>query len=238
MAGKRARAMVRPRWVWAGTATGVLALVVLGVAASIRSWWWAGVGTVLLVAGVAAARRGRIMHDVHGVGRDSGSAEGEVERVQDGGREPGVRPGDMIEDPEVKQHSREVEAEHRRAIEARPARVSMAPAGGILMLCAALLLVAAQLSMFPNTRLGEENATFSIAPAALLAIAGLNAVGRPEESHRLAGMLGLVGGLAVLLVALLNPHQAVGTEVVQATCGAVGILGALPLLGALTPRTR
>ena len=111
------------------------------------------------------------------------STQGELQRVEDGGREPGVRPGDMIEDPKVKQHSREVEAEHRRAIAARPSRVSMAPAGGILMLCAAALLVWAQLSMFPQTRVGEANTTWTIAPSAALAICGLNAVARPAQAQ-------------------------------------------------------
>ena len=178
------------------------------------------------------------MHDVHGVGRGSGSAEGELQRVEDGGREPGVRPGDMIEDPKVKQHSREVEAEHRRAIAARPSRVSMAPAGGILMLCAAALLVWAQLSMFPQTRVGEANTTWTIAPSAALAICGLNAVARPAQAHRLAGLVGLVAGLGILLVALVNTHQSGYAQAVQAVGGAVGILGALPLLGTLIPRTR
>ena len=238
MAGKRARAAVRPRWVWAGTITGVLGLVVLGVAASVRSWSWAGAGAAVLLGGVVTARHGRIMQDVHGLGRGSGSAEGEVERVEDGGPVPGVRPGDMIQDPRVKERSREVEAERRRLVDAPRPRVSLAPAGGMLMIGAAALLVWAQLSMFPQTQVGEANTTWTIAPSAALAICGLNAVARPAQAHRLAGLVGLVAGAGILIVALVNPHQSGYAQAVQAVGGAVGMLGALPLLGSPAARTR
>ena len=77
----RSRSWVQPRWVWAGAGAGVLGLVLLGVAASIRSWWWTGAGALLLVVGAAAARRGRIWRDVQATGRDSGSRDGELERL-------------------------------------------------------------------------------------------------------------------------------------------------------------
>jgi hypothetical protein len=216
--------------VWAGTLTGLAGLVLLGVAASLRSWWWTAAGLVLVVAGLGAARHGRIWRDVHASGRRSGSQDGEIERIRRGGVEEGVRPGEMIDDPRVRQDSRQTEATHRSAVHASHPGAWLGPAGGVLLVCAAAVLLAAQLSMFPNTRLGEENATFLVAPTAVLALCGLNAVGRPAQGHHVGGVLGLLAGAVVVLVGLVNPHQLVGTQLLQLVCGAAGILGAVPLL--------
>ena len=226
----RSDSWTRPRWVWAGTLTGLAGLVLLGVAASVRSWWWSAAGLVLVVAGLGAARHGRVWRDVQASGRESGSREGDLERVRRGGVKEGVRPGEMIDDPRVRQDSRQTEATHRSVVHTPLPGARLALAGGVLMLCAASVLLAAQLSMFPNTRLGEENATFLVAPTAVLALCGLNAVGRPAQGHHVAGILGLLAGAVVVLVGLVNPHQLVGTELLQLVCGAVGILGAAPLL--------
>src|SRR5690348_191893 len=102
----RSDSWTRPRWVWAGTLTGLAGLVLLGVAASLRSWWWAAAGLVLVVAGLGAARHGRIWREVQATGRDSGSRDGELERVRSGGMKEGVRPGEKIDDPRVRRDSR------------------------------------------------------------------------------------------------------------------------------------
>jgi peptidoglycan/LPS O-acetylase OafA/YrhL len=136
----------------------------------------------------------------------------------------------MIQDERVMADSRRTEARHRIAVDSAPAHRNMGVAGGVLMLCAAIVLVAAQLSMYPNTRLGEENATFMFFPSAVLALSGLNVVARPAQSHRVAGVLGLVAGVAILVVALANPHQATGTWILELVGGAAGVLGAAPSL--------
>lgn len=191
-----------------------------------RLLWAAAAAVVVLVAAFAAQhRRTRPTErsDDDGPPRETGG----VQREQS---EPRVRPNPEELEELKRADSRATEARHRRVMNAPIEGKRLGPAGGVLMLCAAGVLFAAQMSLFPNTRLGEENATFLVAPAAVLALGGLNVVARPGQRHRLAGAFGLLAVVAVVLVATLNPHQYTGTMVLELVCAGVAALGVAPLV--------
>ena len=194
-----------------------------------RLLWATVAGAVVLVAAFVA-RRGRTARaEVPLGGSGPPGRAGDVQREQ---AEPGALPSHEVLEELKRADSRATEARHRRIMNAPIEGTRLGPAGGVLLLVAAAVLVAAQLSMFPNTRLGEENATFLVAPAAVLALCGLNVVARPGQRHRLAGAFGVLAALAVVLVAVLNPHQYAGTVALELACAGVAAVGAAPLMSA------
>lgn len=196
-----------------------------------RVGWLAAAVVVLLAAALAARysrgrRAGRVDRAGHGPGA------GDLVGVRRAPVRRQGRPNPVVLEAAKRADSRRTEARHRRIMDAPLQGKNPGPGGAVLMLTAAVGLVAAQLSLYPATREGESSSTSMVAPAVVLALCGMNVVARPRQSHRVAGVLGLLAGVATVALALTGPGDVGRTTIVGTICGVLAILGALPSLRA------
>lgn len=144
----------------------------------------------------------------------------------------------MIDDPEVRQRSRELDR-RRRALERAShdaPRGPLAPLGAIVLVLVALFLLVAQWAIYPLGRTSQDNALRALGVGVVAGLAGLRIlVGRPAR-HRVAALLALLAGVGLLVSALVLPHEIGATRVEEVVSGALVVLGAAVAL--VSPSSR
>lgn len=219
------RHLVRPRWVWAGTALAVAGVVVGGIGATFPIWWLVGVGVVLLLVGAVLALKAGVLYDVRG--SDPGS---EVGSVVHGDVHEGVVPGETRSTPAARERAVAV-SDRRRALEWRAGHGdgpgTVRPAGAVLLLLCGLL-VAAQWSIYPPEHPGQDNALRALGCGILIGFVGLRfCTAQPGSTHRIASALGALGGLLLVANAVLAPHVLWGTSALEVCAGVVALAAAV-----------
>lgn len=233
MNGRSRHPRVRPRWVWAGTGCTIAGASLAGIGVAHRSWTWSGAGGLLVVLGAVAALAGGILYDVH-----SGSPREELRQVLRGGVHRGVRPGETRSTRASRNRSRRLEqrrrAPERAAIEAP--RPSLLGPAAIILLLVALFLLVAQWELYPRELPGQTNANRALACAIVVALAGLRVLtAQPGRAHRLSGGLAAAAGLALLLNALVSPHDRGITQATDLLSGALVMLAGAVVLSYQPP---
>jgi hypothetical protein len=222
------RHLVRPRRVWIGTLLAILGLVVVSVGLVLLSWPWSLTGTVIALGGAVVAWRGGILYDVH-----SSGVRSELGEVVHGTVREGVAPGETVHaSPEAR--SRTVQVERRRRGLERAAMVAprpgpTRPAGWVLLLIAIFLMVA-QWELYPLERPGQTNAVRALGAAILFAIAGMRMASSQGRPPRVAALVSITVGLALLLNAVLAQHDVGSTAASEGVCGAVACLAGIVVL--------
>lgn len=224
--------LVRPRWVWVGLLVALLGAAALGVGVAVMSWPWSIAGAVVLAVGVATSLRGGVLNDVHR--KAPGQELGEVVH---GDVHEGVAPGDQLHDAEAERTSRELDRQREALIRAthEAPRPPMAPLGGMVLLLVAVFLLAAQWAIYPPGSTSQNNAVRSLAVAIIAAATGLRIlVGRPG-AHRVATVLALLAGVALVVNSFLAHHQIGDTVIAEAVCGILVVLSAAVALASPLP---
>ncbi len=211
--------IVRPRWVWGGVALLVVGVACLAAAVITLQVWVAVVGAVLLLAGLVAGARGNLPHD-----SAAHTSPGQVvEDVADHRSERAVDPGERVHDAEVEQHAREAESRRRAAIDTPQAGPGLAPVGIAAVLAVCGWLAVAQV-FDPYSATGQQVALRDIGVAVPVALAAM--VLRTRGTHVVALGLVVLGGVGLVLMALLAPHSVAWTPWSEGLSGLVLLLGA------------
>ena len=108
------------------------------------------------------------------------------------------------------------------------------PAGWLLLLVTVFLVVA-QWELYPLERPGQTNAVRALGAAIVLGFVGMRMASANERPPRLAALVSIVVGVALVLNALVADHD------VGATAGSEGVWGVLACLAGivvLVPRSR
>jgi hypothetical protein len=226
--------LVRPRRVWIGTLLAILGLVLVSVGLVLLSWPWSLTGTVIALGGAVVAWRGGILYDVH-----SSGAMSELGEVVHGTVREGVAPGETVHaSPEARRRTVQVERRRRgleRAATMSPRPGPTRPAGWLLMLIAIFLMVA-QWTLYPLERPGQTNAVRALGAAIVLGIAGMRMASSPERPPRVAALVSIAVGLALLLNGVLAEHDVGSTAAAEGVCGALACLAGTAVLVARSSR--
>ncbi len=218
--------LVHPRRVWAGLALALVGAAALGLGIAASDVVVGAVGCVLLAVGAAVGIWGGILYDTHGA-RPVTAELGELRR---GEVHPGTAPGDMADSPEARRDSAATEGTRRAVIPAagRPGRRSYAKAGGFGLLIAAALILCAQ-GFFAHTATGQQNAVRDLGIAIVcgaVALRVLTSAGR----HRVASILGVLCGVALVVLAFVSDHDGPAVPALEAITGAWVVVSALATL--------
>lgn len=208
---------------------------------TVRPRW---LGLVLAVLGAALLRLGirhGERHDAPSPARDAtdrvGARRLDPRRTTAEGHESRV-PARMIDDPEVRQRSRELDR-RRRALEQAShdaPRGPLAPLGASVLVLVAVFLLFAQWEIYPLGRTSQDNALRSLGVGVVSGLAGLRIlVGRPAR-HRVAALLALLAGGALLFSAFVFPHEIHATRIDEGVSGVLVVLAATVAL--VSPSSR
>ena len=159
----------------------------------------------------------------------------EVGQVVHGTAHEGVAPGQTVAtSADARRRTTEVEARRRRlesAVMVSPRPGPTRPAGWLLLLIAAFLTVA-QWGLYPLERPGQTNAVRAIGAAIVLALAGMRLISAVSRPPRVAALVSIVVGLALLANAVLAEHDVDATAASEGVCGALAVLAGAAVLAA------
>lgn len=223
---QRARHLVHPRWVWTGLVFVLAGVALAGVGIALASWAWTIAGAAIALVGAGTVIAGGGMYDARA------SLHGEMAAVAHGDVHEGVAPGEMVHDEKAQQVAVDQDAVHRRVLAARErtSRPPLAPIGAGLLILVGVILMFAQWALFPTGVAGQDNGLRDLIFGMIGALAGMRVLVAQPGPHPIAGGVGLVCGLILLLGAFLAGHRIGGTEVVVGMCGVFAIAGALACL--------
>lgn len=228
------RRMVRPRWVWGGTVISIVGLALLSVGAVLLSWPWSVLGGAIAVAGAVVAWRGGVLYDVH-----TSAALSEVGQVAHGTVHEGVAPGQTVAtSAAARRRTTEVERRRRRLESAAmmsPRPGPTRPAGWLLLLIAVFLTVA-QWALYPLERPGQTNAVRALGAAIVLALTGMRLISAVSRPPRVAALVCIVVGLALLANAVFAEHDVDATAASEGVCGALAVVAGAVVLVAASSR--
>lgn len=207
---------VRPRYVWLGLVVGLVGAVVIGLGVSFESWLWGIAGVVVLAVGAAMALDGGVMYDAH-----QSSVAGEVQQAVHGEKREGIKPGEMIEDQQVRRKSYELdEVRHAATAGSHDApHPPLANLGAILVLLVGVFLLGAQWSLYPTGYQPQTNANWALGFAMLCSAGALRILFGEPGRHLLSTAAIVLSGVGLLLRAFLATHAIEATAVAEAVCG-------------------
>ena len=221
---RRARRLVRPRWVWGGLAGALSGAVVLSIGVVVLSVPLSLTGTVLLLLGAACSVRGGVLYDaVPGF-----SPRQELRRVRDGPVHPGVAAGDMVGTDRARRDavaSNHLTRDLERAAH-HPERAQWAPVAGWTCMLITATLVVSQWNLVAHNATGASNSFRDTGWAILLGLSGMR-VAVVAGRHRISAAVILVSGLGLGLGGMLAEHDHFGLQMVEVTTGCLAIACAL-----------
>ena len=221
---RRARHLVRPRWVWGGLAGALSGAVVLSIGVVVLSVPLSLTGTVLLLLGAACSVRGGVLYDaVPGF-----SPRRELRQVRDGSVHPGVAAGDMVDTDRARRDavaSNHLTRDLERAAH-HPERAQWAPVAGWTSMLITATLVVSQWNLVAHNATGASNSFRDTVWAILLGLCGLRVAVVPGR-HRIAAAVILISGLGLVLGGTLAEHDHLGLQLVEVTCGCLAVACAL-----------
>lgn len=200
MSPRRTNRTVNPRLVWGGLAVALVGAVVVSVGIMLLSLLVSLVGAVVLLLGAAVSVWGGVMFDA----RVGLTPQEEVRHVVSGEGLPPTVPGQMTDDPDVRESAARTAAMTTRLERRSEGRQwpALVPAAGVFM-----LLVAAALVFVPwhLLRYGVDRTDSGIhtAAAIVLALAGIGCL-VARAVHRLCGAAAVLAGIGLALEALLG----------------------------------
>lgn len=103
------------------------------------------------------------------------------------------------------------------------------PAGWLLVLIAVFLIVA-QWELYPLERPGQTNALRALGAAILVAMAGMRLITAVSRPPRIAALVSVGAGLALLVNAVLAEHDVDATAAAEGVCGALAIVAGAAVL--------
>ena len=222
--GRRARHLVRPRWVWGGLVGALSGAVVLSVGVVLLSGPLSVTGTVLLLLGVGCSVRGGVLYDAV-----SGFApRRELRQVRDGVVHPGVAPGEMIDTGRAHADAAASNRSTRRLEDAahHPAKAHWAPVAGWMCMLITATLVVSQWNLVAHNATGASNSFRDTGWAILLGLSGLRVAVVPGR-HRIAAAVILISGLGLVVGGMLAEHDHLGLQLVEVSCGCLAVACAL-----------
>jgi hypothetical protein len=216
---------VRPRFVWLGVVVVVVGgvLVAAGLIDSMKALWIAGL--VVLAGGALLCLRGGIMYDA-GAHATLGN---QLEHAMKGEELSGVAPGAMVDVPE----ERAAEIERPSAVEPLEdpqlaAWVDVASPSGWVMLLAAFAVVGSEWTLMTDSLNGQNNGYIDTAAAIFLGLAGLRCLS--PGVHPVAGMIGALAGVGLLLQGVFASEQGIGLQFVRFGCGGIAVVAGLAVV--------
>ena len=213
---------VRPRWVWTGLVIVLLGLLVVSAGMMDRSVAWIVCGLGLVAVGAPVSLHGGILRDTQ---RDFRPRQ-EVRDVLEGRAHRAPRSGGPLRSPRAQRNSLAVDAQRRALLGAatRTARPNLARPAATVALVVCTWLLIAQWSIYPMSRMGQNNALRDLGVGIAVALAALRVVLAGRRFR--ASVLMIVGGAALVLFAVLMRHDSHGVAVSELASGILILLSA------------
>ena len=220
---------VRSRWVWGGLLAMIVGAIVVGVGVAVTDGVVSAVGAVVLVAGGAAAMRGRILNDV----RAHPSVGQALTDVEEGNAHAGADPMDRVEDEGIRDRAREMTQRKRELL--HPAyvaeRAPLWPLGvGLLFVCAAWLVIATW-AIDPFTPTGQG---VGLRDSGIAVVLGVVAawMRRPNSGPApVAWGVSAVCGVALVLLGSLTAHDSGASTGSEIATGVVVLVASTLAVG-------
>ncbi len=203
------RPLVHPRWVWTGTAGGVLGVCGAGLGLMLSSPLLVWVSAAVLVLGLVIAWRGGVLHDV----RAQQPLDQAIKDVEEGNVHEGLSSEAVVVGQTAQRTAAEVTVRKRELIQERTAAPvpSLSPVGVMaLLVLAGWLLVGQWVLVYPFSVTGQNSALRDLGLAVVIALSALwlRQVGPSTVALALCGLAGVL----LVVAGLAAPHDAVRVQ--------------------------
>lgn len=212
------RPQIRPRFLWGGVATALLAAGLAGVGVVLPSVLVVVAGCVAFALGAGLAWYGGLAYD----SRRGTSPERVGEEVAEGDARPGTRPSRRIEDPELRRRAAD-QSRQTEEILARTTRgraPALAPIGGVVLGLTAIGLTLALGALYPREVVTPTRVDGLLATTLALASIRVLTARKPTP---VTATVSLAAGATLLLLAWLGSD----VDVVQGIRVVTGLLAVI-----------
>ena len=227
------RSLVRPRWVWTGTAGGVLGLCGAGLGLMLASPAMVWVSAAVLLLGLAVAWRGGVLHDV----RAEQPLDQAVEDVKEGNEHEGLSSEAVVVGQTAQRTATEVTVRKRQLLQERAAAPlpSWSPVGVLaLLVLAGWLLVGSWVLVYPFSVTGQNSALREVGLAVVVALSALwlRQVGPSRVAIALCGL----SGVLLVVAGVAAPHDALRVHWNEVLSGCLVLAATALARSSSTPR--